>query len=96
MARTPASACAAASLAFFFAVVAEVDAVTDGRNVVIDDDLARGRDLIPLPPVPETMAVPTPTEAAEHPPAPPPVAPRVHTPHRKHASPKPAEGVEEL
>jgi hypothetical protein len=101
MARTSASACAAASLAAFLAVVAEGGAVTDEKNVV-DDDLGRGRDLVPLPPVPETMALPTPTEAAELPtppsvsPVPPTVAPRVHKHHRKHAAPKPAEGVEKL
>jgi hypothetical protein len=102
MARTRASACAAASLAAFLAVVAEGGAVTDEKNVVVDDDLGRGRDLVPLPPVPETMALPTPTEAAELPtppsvsPVPPTVAPRVHKHHRKHAAPKPAEGVEKL
>jgi hypothetical protein len=104
MARKLASACAAASLAFFFAAVAEADVVAGDKQVAVDEDLGRGRDLVPLPPVPETMAVPTPTESAE---APPPVslspapapsfaAPRAQKRHRNPVTAKPAKGLEKL
>jgi hypothetical protein len=93
---------AAASLALFFAAVAGADVGAGQNKGVVDEELGRGRDLVPLPPVPETMAVPTPTESAEAPPslssapAAPAVAPRAQKRHHKRATLKPAQGVERL
>ena len=60
------------------------------------------REGVPLPAIPEHMAVPTPTEGVEILPTPeftvvpsPTAKPRPHK-HRKNPTPKPAEGIEKL
>lgn len=67
-----------------------------------DEEPGRAREVVPLPPVPEHMAVPTPTEGvdllATPEPSPEPSPPFKPKPHKHHKSvtPKPADGVEKL
>jgi hypothetical protein len=102
MGRNWASVRATGSLALFCVALTATDVRADPKNIVVEEDLARSREVVPLPPVPETMAVPTPAEAAEAAPAPaispapppPSVTPRARRHHHKSTPPKPSEGME--
>jgi len=67
-----------------------------------DEEPGRAREVVPLPPVPEHMAVPSPTEGVEivatpePSPSPSPTLNPKPRKHRRSATPKPAQGVEKL
>ena len=104
MARERAFTLAAGSLVLLFAAevaVAQIPAAPGSPPR--DEEPGRAREVVPLPPIPEHMAVPTPTEGEtavmptpEPTPAPTPLLkPHAHK-HRKEVTPKPAQGVEKL
>ena len=95
---------AGSAVFLFVAGVGHAETATEMGKPQVDEDIRRHRDVVPLPPVPEVMAVPTPTETADVTPSPdlppPPALPSPKPPklkhHRKAGTPKPARGIEKL
>src|SRR5882724_3366872 len=103
MVRERALVLAAASLALLLATdFADAQIPAAPGSPPRDEEPGRAREVVPLPPVPEHMAVPSPTEGAETiatpdpSPEPSPTIKLKPRKHRKSATPKPAQGVEKL
>jgi hypothetical protein len=84
-------------------VVAQIPAAPGGQGGPRDERPGGAREVVPLPPVPEKMAVPTPTEGTEPllpEPSPSPTpnpTRRPHArPHHESATPKPVHGLRRM
>ena len=84
------------------AVFADAQIPAAPGSVPRDEEPGRAREVVPLPPIPEHMAVPSPTEGVEIVPTPEPTAEPIPTAkpraqkHRKNPTPKPVQGLEKL